>query len=148
MEKEIGKIRILNKNTIIVSVLIVILVLLLCYFIIFRKTSNETELKNSLNEMGKTFYENFYYEQVGSSSEEKIELLSKFTTIGIKIDLENLGRYENGEFSKDIDQFKNSLTGNQCNKTNTKVIIYPQSPYGKTDYKVEAKLDCGFQEQN
>ena len=32
---------------------------------------------------------------------------------------------------------------NGCDKTETKVIIKPQDPYGKTDYTIEAKLVCG-----
>ncbi|MDD3340738.1 MAG: hypothetical protein PHN72_00850 [Bacilli bacterium] len=145
MEKEKkGKLKkVLNSRTMMI-VVAVILILLVCYFAFFRKRSNEKQLTDSLNEMGKTFYENFYYEQIGSSAEEKKNLLSKFTTVGIKVDLDNLGRYNNGEFAKDIEKFKNELTSEKCNKTNTKVVIYPQSPYGKTDYKTEAKLDCGF----
>ena len=94
--------------------------------------------------MGREFYEDFYYEQVGTSSDERTNLLSKFTDIGIKVDLDNLGRYKNGEFKEKISEFKNTKTDEKCNKTNTKVIIYPKSPYGKTDYTIKAELDCGF----
>ena len=96
-------------------------------------------------EMGRSFYENFYYEQVGSSADERSTLLSKFTDIGIKVDLDNLSRYNNGEFKDEISKFKNK--NEDCNKTNTKVVIYPKSPYGKTDYTVSTELDCGFEEK-
>ena len=36
-----------------------------------------------------------------------------------------------------IDEF----TG--CDKNKTKVIFYPEDPYGKTDYKIETELSCG-----
>ena len=29
----------------------------------------------------------------------------------------------------------------------TKVTFYPKAPYGKTDYKIEVTLDCGFDEK-
>lgn len=142
MEKE----KKLNKKVlIIIAVLLVVVAVVL--LAVFNKPSNEKELETNLTEMGKSFYENFYYEQVGSSADERSTLLSKFTTIGIKVDLDNLGRYNNGEFSDEIKEFKNSKTDEKCNQTNTKVIIYPKSPYGKTDYKVEVKLDCGFEEE-
>ena len=35
-----------------------------------------------------------------------------------------------------------------CDKTNTKVVIYPQKPYNKTSYKIETQLDCGFDATN
>ena len=38
--------------------------------------------------MGKDFYENFYYEQVGSTDEERADFLSKYESIGIKINLD------------------------------------------------------------
>lgn len=78
---------------------------------------------------------------------KRASLLSKFSTIGIKVDLENLGRYNNGEFKDKISKFKNSDTDEKCNSTNTMVYIYPKSPYGKTDYTVKAELDCGFEEK-
>ncbi len=137
----------LNKKTLAIVVAVLIVVILVVLLVVFGKKSNEKELESSLNKMGSSFYENFYYEQIGSSADDRTSLLSKFSTIGIKIDLENLGRYNDGEFKKDIKEFKNSLTGEKCNQTKTKVIIYPKSPYGKTDYKIETELSCGFKEK-
>lgn len=137
----------LNKKTLAIVVAVLIVVILVVLLVVFGKKNNEKELESSLNKMGASFYENFYYEQIGSSADDRTSLLSKFSTIGIKIDLENLGRYNDGEFKKDIKEFKNSLTGEKCNQTKTKVIIYPKSPYGKTDYKIETELSCGFKEK-
>lgn len=137
----------LNKKTLALVVAVLIVVILVVLLVVFGKKSNEKELESSLNKMGASFYENFYYEQIGSSADDRTSLLSKFSTIGIKIDLENLGRYNDGEFKKDIKEFKNSLTDEKCNQTKTKVIIYPKSPYGKTDYKIETELSCGFKEK-
>jgi len=145
-----GKTKKINKKNIfiILSVLVVIaIVILVCFILLSKKGDNKKDLETSLNNMGQTFYENFYYEQIGTSADERTSLLSKFTTVGIKIDLENLEKYNNGEFSDEIAKFENSLTEEKCNKTNTKVIIYPQSPYGKTDYKISTELDCGFEEK-
>ena len=136
-----------SNKTVVIIVIALFIVIAAVLFVVFNKPSNKKELETSLTEMGKSFYENFYYEQIGSSADERSTLLSKFTTIGIKIDLDNLGRYNNGEFSDEIKEFKNNKTDEKCNKTNTKVIIYPKSPYGKTDYKIEVKLDCGFDEK-
>ena len=137
----------LNKKVLFAIVGILVIIVLVVVIFAFGNKSNEKDLEDSLNKMGSSFYENFYYEQIGSSSDDRTSLLSKFTTIGIKIDLENLGRYNDGEFKNDIKQFKNSLTGETCNKSKTKVIIYPKSPYGKTDYKIETELSCGFKDK-
>ena len=136
MEKQTSKK--LNKKVVIAIAAIVVIGTATVLFFMNKK------LDTSLVEMGREFYEDFYYEQVGTSSDERTNLLSKFTDIGIKVDLDNLGRYKNGEFKEKISEFKNTKTDEKCNKTNTKVIIYPKSPYGKTDYTIKAELDCGF----
>ncbi len=134
----------LDVKVVIIPIVVIVLAVILGLFVSFGKKDNKKELEKSLSEMGKSFYENFYYEQIGSSADERTKLLSKFTTVGIKIDLENLARYNDGEFKDDISEFKNKKTKKDCNKTNTRVVIYPKSPYGKTDYVVETELDCGF----
>ncbi len=146
MEKKEEKKSKVNKKLILVPI-IVVLAVALGLLVSFGKKTNERELENSLKEMGKSFYENFYYEQIGTSADERTKLLSKFTTVGIKVDLENLSRYNDGEFKKEIKEFKNNKTDKACNQTNTKVIVYPKSPYGKTDYVVEVELDCGFSKE-
>lgn len=140
-----------NTKTIIIIAVAIILVAaisVLAFTMLKGKTDNKKELETSLKEMGKSFYENFYYEQVGASAEERTSSLAKFSTVGINVDLENLTRYNNGEFKDKISKFVNKKTEEKCNKTNTKVYIYPKSPYGKTDYTIKAELDCGFEENN
>ena len=112
---------------------------------LLNKGDNKKELEKSLEEMGRDFYENFYYDQIGGSADERTSLLSKFTTVGIKIDLDNLGRYNNGEYKDKISEFSNKKTKEKCSKTDTKVVVYPKSPFGKTDYKMEVELECGFE---
>lgn len=151
MEKSKGSSNKISKKIIIgvVVFIAIILIGLICALVVVGGSkNNEKKLETSIVEMGREFYENFYYEQIGSSSDERNSLLSKFTDIGIKVDLDNLGRYKNGEFKEKISEFKNEKTDEKCNSTNTKVIIYPKSPYGKTDYTIKAELDCGFEKEN
>lgn len=136
-----------GKIKFVIIAIVVILAAVVIGILVSRGGSNEKSLESSLKEMGKNFYENFYYEQVGSSADERTSLLSKFTTVGIKVDLDNLGRYNDGEFKEEISKFKNSKTNDKCNKTNTRVVIYPKSPYGKTDYTIKTELDCGFSDK-
>ena len=39
----------------------------------------------------------------------------------------------------------NSKTNQECDKTNSMVIIYPKEPYGKKDYRIDTNLVCGFE---
>ena len=126
-------------------VLIVVLIVVGC-FMFLKKGGQEASLSKSLESMGKDFYENFYYTQVGSTDEERANFLSKYETIGIKINLDNLSRYDNNKNSDKINKFANNKTNKACDRTNTRVIVYPQKPYNKTSYKIETQLDCGFDE--
>ncbi len=127
--------------------MIIIAIAIFLIMTFMKPKNNKKELESSLKEMGIEFYENFYYEQVGTSIDERTNLLSKYTDIGIKVDLDNLERYNSGKFKDKISEFKNARTNEKCSRTDTKVIIYPKSPYQKKDYKIEIRLDCGFEEE-
>ena len=110
------------------------------------KLSQKDKLSDSLTKMGKEFYSEFYYEEIskGKTSKEVSEFLSKFQDVGIKVNLDNLSRYNDNANEEEIANFKNE-DGEACNKTNTRAVIYPKSPYGKEDYTIKVELDCGFE---
>ena len=134
-----------NKKNITIGVVVLVSVLVvvaagigLSYaFSPSKKAKLETELK----EMGKDFYENFYYDLVVNSN--GVDSIKKFENTGIKVDLDNLSR-QNNENKEKVNDFKNDKN-EDCNKTNTKVTIYPKDPYGKTNYEIQVQLDCGFE---
>lgn len=143
-----------NKKVIlIIGIIVVLLVALLVAFLVFggnNTNKQEKTLTKYIDEMGRDFYENFYYEQIGKDDDARINFVQDFKDIGIKINLDNLSRYTTNDEEKDkkfadmIAEFKNKKTNTECNKENTRIIIYPTSPYHKTDYNVEINLDCGF----
>ena len=96
--------------------------------------------------MGKEFYTEFYYDEIskGKTSDELAEFLSGFQDVGIKVNLDNLSRYNDNANEEEIAKFKNEKD-EACDKTNTRAVIYPKSPYGKNDFTIKAELDCGFE---
>lgn len=105
----------------------------------------EEVLTNYLIEMGKDFYESYYYDAVGSSEESRKNFLQKYSEIGIKVSLDNLSRYNSAVVTDRINEFFSNNEEEDCNRENSKVIIYPQSPYGKTDYRIDTILKCGLE---
>ena len=79
---------------------------------IFNNNSkNESQkLTKELKELGISFYEDFYYNQIGKTDEEKKTFLEKYTDIGIKVSLDNLARYKKDESEEIIKKFVNSKT--------------------------------------
>ena len=79
-----------------ILIFVIILILIIAFFIINinkKEISEEERLSNLLIKMSSEFYENFYYDQIGSTEEERINFVKKYETIGIKFNLDNLSRY-------------------------------------------------------
>lgn len=131
-----------DKKVIRIIVGIVVVIGLICLFVFAFQNFKKVDLNKSLMNMGKDFYENFYYNQIGKDTNEKKEFLKKYESIGIKVSLDNLERYDSGKNKEEVAKFKNSKTGKECDKINTMVVIYPQDPYEKTSYHIESILSC------
>lgn len=137
-----------NRNMLpIIIIIVIIVVALILAFTVFKvtKKSLKEELTTELKTMGEEFYKDFYYTEISKnkSKSEVSEFLGKFSDIGVKVNLDNLSRYDSNKNKEKVKKFKNEK-GDACNQTTTQAIIYPKSPYGKSDYKVEVDLDCNF----
>lgn len=128
-----------------IAVGLIIVFIFILYLTRGSRMSLEESLNKSLTKMGEEFYTEFYYAEISKdkTTTEISEFLSKFQDVGIKVNLDNLSRYNDGENDKKVKEFKNEK-GTKCNTTSTRAIIYPKSPYGKNDYTIEVELDCGF----
>lgn len=137
-----------HKKVSIIIFIILILVVVITIILLNRpakkEMTQEEQLTQYLEELGKEFYENFYYQQIGQDDEARKKFLAKLTENGIKVNLDSLSRYNEDENKEKLDAFVNKETGKSCHKENTKITIYPKEPYEKTDYTFEISLDCGF----
>ena len=137
----------LNRKNCFIAITTLILIIAIILIIIFSsKKSEEDKLNDMLKELGVNFYDNFYYDQVGTNDTERKEFVKKYETIGIKVNLDNLSRLNSDESKKMVDKFVNSKTKKECDKSNTRVIIYPKTPYEKDSYDIKTELVCGFDE--
>ena len=128
---------------ILLLILLIVVGLLIWFFTKDLRLSKEEKIVNDLTNMGNEIYMSYYYSSVssGKNLDETKEFLQKYETIGLKFNLTELEKYSE-DFSNKIKNFKNG--DKSCDKTNTMVIIYPTSPYGKNNYNVQVNLDCGF----
>lgn len=144
-ELKIGNLKI-QKVTLIVAILIII-GLIVIGVLTFKSIKNnqeqrvEEKYKNQILEMGKNFYEDFFYDIAVNS--QGIELIQKYSETGIKVDLNSLAQ-RNDDNKKIVESMVNPKTNEKCDTSNSKVIIYPKDPYSKTDYTLEAILECNL----
>ena len=118
----------------IIAIIILIVVILVSNSLTFKNKKVEKHLSVRLEEIGKTFYEKFY-NQLGSTDEERSNKIKDYTYEGIIIDLENLAITNFNEKQAILDEFKNAA-GVSCDVNKTMVSIYPKEPYGIHDYDI------------
>ena len=106
--------------------------------------SNEKELTGNLETLGKSFYEDFYYPSQAKSQKDVKNFVKRFEKTGIKVNLANISKTSKVD-KKLVDSMVNKKTKKKCDTEKSVVTIYPKKPYGKTDYKIEVTLDCGFE---
>jgi len=137
----------LNKpKTIITAVVLVAVIVLVVVLAIPKGNKQEKELTAKLQELGAQFYEGYYHKAIGSNDEERANNVKKYANIGIKVDLENLIRFNSNDQEALKQLFVNNKTNVECDQKNSKVIIYPEGNFGEKDYRIEVQLSCGFED--
>ncbi len=133
-----------RKKILIIVLLIICLVVLgflILYFTKDLRISKEEKIVRNLTSMGEEVYTELYYPSISKDSNIKSveNYLKSYEETGLKFSIAELEKY-NEDFSEKIEKFK--IGTKQCDKKNTMVIIYPKSPYKKTDYTLEIKMQC------
>lgn len=128
-------------GSIIAGVILLAVLIILCITVFFNKERITTKKVKS---MGEDYYTNYLYDTLSKDrkKEDLNKILAKYAGIGIKINLETLEKYSSGKYKEEINNLKSNKKA--CDKKNTMVIIYPEEPYNKTNYRAEIELDCGF----
>lgn len=137
----------IKKKMKMLGIAVVVLVGISGVFYTVSNSNPGNKLSKELETVGRDFYENMYYDHIvaNKSDEEVKDFFSRFMEIGIKVDLDNLARFDAEKYPNLADGFVNKKTKEPCHTVNTKVIIYPFEPFGKGDYTIESELDCGFE---
>ena len=120
-----------------------VLVLLMGVMLLTGCGNNEKKLTSNLEKLGKSFYEDYYYPSQEKSQKDVKEFVKRFEKTGVKVNLENISKIS--KIDKElIDSMVNNKTKEKCDGEKSVVTFYPVKPYGKTDYRIEVKLECGF----
>ena len=131
----------MKKKNIIVKILIVLLIMFVIFLVInryFPRNPRENAEKK-LNELAEKFYGHYYDAKYDSNKPDEIKTtLDLYKDTGLTINLEDLQIYLDTFNIEDYSAF------DKCDKKNTKVTVYPKSPYNKTDFDISSILKCQF----
>ena len=138
-------ITVIRENLVVILAVVVIIVLAVLLLKVVSRKTNQSTLEKNFELIGRRFYEEYYYNGTGKDEKARVKFLSNFKDTGLRINLDNLMRYEFTDEKGNKYEFVNKKTKDECDKTESVIVIYPQEPYGKTDYVIDAKLSCGFE---
>lgn len=125
-----------NKGRVIAIIGIFILVLFLGV-LVFYNMNSEKRAEARLNQISKIFYKYYYEDNSNKDDKDAVKVfLSKYAASGLTIKLKDMKIYIDSKKVENYKALKN------CNEEETKVTIYPTTPYGKNDFKIKTKLDC------
>ena len=131
-----------KKPFIIIACILLVLLIGFVGFLIYTKitaTPPKTKAENKLDELADKFYDHYYDQKLEELNEEDLKaFLSTYKESGLTINIENLQLYLDNFNIEDYSAFE------KCNKSGTKVIIYPVEPYGKKDFRKSYTLNCKF----
>lgn len=118
------------KKKVIIAALLTIIVCVVIGSIIYLNSNQykEKDLEKSLESIGKSYYEDYYYPTIG------VDKIKTSKSIVITLDtIKNTNTYRDNDDLKKLDN---------CDKDNTYVKVTPIDPFRNVDYKVEIILDC------
>lgn len=125
-----------KKKIIIIGSIVAILISCIILILLKNNSSSKSSSKSSLEDLlitlGSDFYENHYYPGIQNK-----ELLNDYKESGVNIDINSLN-----VIIPLPEETKKILNKNKCDYQNTKLIIYPNTPFGSTDYKIKVELSC------
>ena len=121
---------------IILATLTVILTILLSYF-----TNPERIVKSKIPAIATDYYENYFYPEITADSTKPLdEIMSRYVTTGFaRVTLRQLLLFDGERHAEAA-----AVLATYCDTNDTFVQFFPESPFGKTDYRVDYHYSCTF----
>lgn len=138
-----------KQKKILVYAIIVLLILSVIGLYFFLNYYNENKKTDSermieyMENLGKDFYENYYFDQIGELEKQNMiqdatSFLANLENNGISVSLDLVIEQQ----FRNREEIKKEIKKYDCDYSATKVVIYPQDPYTKKAYKLEAHVTC------
>ena len=106
-------------------------------------TNTEDIIKGKITEITADYYENYYYDKIISAvtAEKPLsEIMSLYEKYGLNpISMEQLLLRDEKKYPAST-----AAISTYCDIKATTVRIYPNSPFGRTDYHVDYRYSCNF----
>lgn len=121
--------------------MLVVIIAVVCSFVL----DPQKRVPEDISKLSAEYYEDYFYENLTHSArfqDDKIfnSVMEKYHTYGLApIRLSDLLLYDNQKNAN----YREYLT-KYCDENATTIKFYPESPYGKKDYRVDITYACNF----
>jgi len=117
------------------AMLTVILTMLLTFF-----AKPEHIIKHEIENIASDYYENFFYPELTTDNASFEQVMERYTKVGLsRISLRQLLLFDEERYSSASDIVKT-----YCDENETFIQIYPEPPFGRTDYHIDYHYACIF----
>ena len=131
----------------IMSVIVLVCLAVILMVLFGKFATPENIVTNKITSITKDYYENYFYDtiigtnSIGDDSEKSLEqIMSRYIEPGFaSISLRQLLLF-GGQRHADAAP----ILQNYCDENRTNVKIYPEPPFGRTDYHVEYNYSCEY----
>ena len=126
-----------KKAKILIIIAVAVLMLLGVILVLIKSTVfKESLIKSELRKMTEEFY-GYYYDD-NNKDKKASEYLKQFKDTGLSITYGDLKIFLENRTQKKYDSKKLE----KCDVAKTKMTMYPESPYGKKDLRIEFEISC------
>lgn len=119
----------------------ILIMVTLAFCIVGCQGNNSSSFENDLEEVGKKYYEEFYYDLItfGTSDDDLKGVFEEGNTKEIKISAESILNVSEIEFGDLKDDLENNSS---CDLTKSTIELTAEEPYAKTDYSIKVNAKC------
>lgn len=130
------------QHTILIVIILAMLAVIFAVFVAYLITPERVITRN-IESIVADYYENYFYDTVGSRNDTPVDratILANYESTGLApLTLKQLLYFDDGRHEDQKSTFQT-----YCDLTTTTVRIYPDPPFGRTDYHVLYDYSCDF----
>ena len=133
--------RLLGSSSKFIILLIALAIGAVAFVLIFNILNTPERItKGKIEGFAREYYEEYFYEDFIATSSDTDSLLASYTEKGFSpVPLRQLLLFDGGRHYDE-----QTALSEYCDLNATKVTFYPESPYGKTNYRMDIKFACEF----
>ena len=131
----------LNARRAIIVIIITSIVIVVAAVLLTSFANPESIVKREVESIATDYYENHFYPEITEKSDKSpADIIERYTTSGFaRVTLRQLLIFDNERHAEAA-----AILTTYCDTNDTFVQFFPESPFGKSNYRIEYHYSCTF----